>query len=520
MCRTKCDVLYRQFNLHKWCRRLTAIGISLCLLIFALSLNPQVGSSVTTQYPNVYEQSVTLGQPSGNYIPNMPSNALDNSHLDLSEKTLKYLPVVYRYLSPTLFGVELSKLTKENVIQMGRAGTNWIRYNSVWWPDVEPTEGQYRWSALEELEGQLADAARQHKIIILIVRGTPDWAQAVDGFYCGPVKEEKLQSFANFMHDLVARYSVPPYKVKYWEILNEPDVQANSSDMPFGCWGDYTDEYYGGGYYADMLKMVYPEIKAANPDAQVILGSLLLDCDPDNPPENPPGSGNYKNCSSARYLEGILANGGGDYFDIVGFHAYDYYQGVVGQYENPNWHSSWNSTGPSLTAKANFIHTVLEEYGYADRPLMNTEMALLCYVDCDNSFEETKAAYLAEGYAAAKAFELQTNVWYNMYGGWRESGLVYSDGTPRPAYYAFKIARGLYGSAKFICTIEDYAGVMGYEYLSSDGQVWLLWSLDGEPHTITLPSKPNAMWNTVGESLTPSITITLGTNPVYFRWDK
>ena len=38
------------------------------------------------------------------------------------------------------------------------------------------------------------------------------------------------------------------------------------------------DPYYGGGYYAEMLKIVYPQIKAADPEAQILIGGLLLFC--------------------------------------------------------------------------------------------------------------------------------------------------------------------------------------------------------------------------------------------------
>ena len=37
-------------------------------------------------------------------------------------------------------------------------------------------------------------------------------------------------------------------------------------------------KYYGGGYYGEMLKAVYPQIKAVNLQSQVH-GWILLDCD-------------------------------------------------------------------------------------------------------------------------------------------------------------------------------------------------------------------------------------------------
>ena len=128
------------------------------------------------------------------------------------------------------------------------------------------------------------------------------------------------------MHALVARYSVALYNIKYWELWNEPDIASSNfpGDNLFGCWGDPNDPYYGGGYYADMLREVYPQIKAADPQGQVLVGGLLLDCDPRL------GAGCEKvknNNQPSKFLEGILRKNGVPFFDGVSFHAYDYYLG-------------------------------------------------------------------------------------------------------------------------------------------------------------------------------------------------
>jgi hypothetical protein len=57
-------------------------------------------------------------------------------------------------------------------------------------------------------------------------------------------------------------------------------------------------------------------LKAANPQARILTGSLLLDCDPFHGPEG-------RDCSSAHFLEGILQAGGRAYFDGVAFQAAD-----------------------------------------------------------------------------------------------------------------------------------------------------------------------------------------------------
>ena len=67
------------------------------------------------------------------------------------------------------------------------------------------------------------------------------------------------------MAEAVERYSAPPYNVIYWEVGNEPDIDPSlvDGDEIYGCWGDKTDAYYGGGYYAEVLKQVYPAVKKA-----------------------------------------------------------------------------------------------------------------------------------------------------------------------------------------------------------------------------------------------------------------
>jgi len=146
-------------------------------------------------------------------------------------------------------------------------------------------------------------------------------------------------------------------------------------------------------------------------------------------------------------LEGALENEGGDYFDGVSFHAYDYYLNALGYYGNDNWRSSWRSTGPSLIAKGKFIRDILREYGYTDKFLMNSEGAILCGSSggedfCKTGeFQQTKANYVTQIYAAAKAEGLLANVWYSIR-GWRGSGLVQNNDNLFPAYTALQFAVG------------------------------------------------------------------------------
>jgi len=333
------------------------------------------------------------------------------------------------------------------------------------------------------------------------------------------MQSQYFDSYAKFIVQLVSRYSVPPYNVKYWEIWNEPDVDPSlvSAESPYGCWGNQSDPYYGGGYYAEMLKVVYPQIKAADPQAQVLVGGLLLDCDPR------PGAGCAKvgnNNRPPKFLEGILINNGGPYFDGVSFHSYDFYQGQSGQYYNGNWSSAWNTTGPVLLAKAQFIKSLLSQYGVSGKFLMNTELGLLCdSCSHDPVFESTKAYYVAQSYAAAIAQDLQANIWFSVL-GWHNSGLLNADLSPRPAFMALQFSRNELYNAIWVRDVTEYAGVKGYEFQRGNRRIWILWSLDGNTHSITLPDVPLAAWDTLGDSIPPAASINIDLNPFYLEWNS
>jgi len=426
---------------------------------------------------------------------------------------------------PPIFGAGMDQLTSGGGLdQMVAAQISWTRPTGVVWSSVEPTEGTYNWSVLTSLESELQNASSKGIQVILIVHSTPEWARKIAGSgpSCGPISQGKLPAFGNFMRALVARYSVSPYNVKYWEIWNEPDIDPIyvSPDSPYGCWGDQNDAYYGGGYYAEMLKAAYPQIKAADPQAQVLVGGLLLDCDPR--PEAGCAAVGHSSVPG-KFLEGILINNGAPYFDGVSFHAYDYYFGQSGQYGNSNWQSAWNTTGSVLIAKAQFIQGLLGQYGVSGKFLMNTESALLCNACSNDSvFETTKAYYVAQAYSAAIAKGLRANIWYSVM-GWQNSGLLNPDLSPRPAYTAFQFARSELRDAAFAgditgSDIGDASSVKGYKFNRGDRRIWVLWSLDGAAHSINLPGVPLTAWDALGNPVTPAVSMNVTLNPLYLEW--
>ncbi len=198
---------------------------------------------------------------------------------------------------------KLEQQVRTNLVS--QANASWVRLE-LNWSLVEPVEGQRVWASVATLEEQLINAFQNQLEVILIVRGTPPWAQAIPGSTCGPIQPGKYEAFARFMNDLVARYHTSPFMVKYWEIWNEPDIDPNNvpADSGFGCWGNPQDPNFGGAAYGQLLRTIRPQVRAADPDAQILIGGLLLDCDPRNPPEN-------KDCRGSRFLDGVLEAAGG-----------------------------------------------------------------------------------------------------------------------------------------------------------------------------------------------------------------
>ncbi|NJN16553.1 MAG: hypothetical protein HC822_09905 [Oscillochloris sp.] len=301
---------------------------------------------------------------------------------------------------PSVFGVEINRGRVAGIAsQLEVLQPNWVRYNGVLWSEIEPQPGERNWEALATVEQELATISASGAETMLIIRGAPEWAQQVPDKVCGPIKAEALPAFAAFVGELVARYSQPPYNVKYWEFGNEPDVDPGlvGVNSAFGCWGDAKDPYYGGGRYAAMLAAVYPAIKAADPQAQVVLGGLLLDCDPAQPPRG-------KDCLPAKFLEGILQAGGGEHFDIAAYHAYMYWGDV-----ELDWDvlfPPWSHRGGALLGKLDFVRSTLAAYGYV-KPIVMNEGGLLCRnadPSCGpNGFYEDQANYVLRMYTRSIA---------------------------------------------------------------------------------------------------------------------
>ena len=457
-------------------------------------------------------------------------NPDENISQNYTKETELYFPLLFRNqpLPPNEFGVEIIQTTVGKTIQKAvELNVTWVRYNGILWHEVEPQPGVIDWSKLTMAETEIEMISNAGLEPMVIVRGTPAWAriEKYPDIECVPIREDALDDFANFMFQIVSKYSTHPYYVKYWEIGNEPDVDPRwyPKGLPFGCWGDNDDlRYYGGQYYAEMLKHVYPAIKAADPDAKVIMGGLLLLCDPKDPPDG-------RDCREAKFIEGVLSNNGGDYFDILAYHSYPYWYEWMVNVEPDLTQFLWSHRGGIFSGKADYLREIMNEYG-VNKPLMMNEGSLLCgwpddlpekNAACrDGNLYNAQAAYSVRMYVRTFALDIMGSAWYTLNGpNWRLSGLLTSSREPLPAYNAMKFMISLFKEAEYQGELST-GSLEGYEFYDpiKEKVYQVYWSNSDFVHTIEQPDKLIAVYDTFGNDITlDDVTIQVPFLPIYIE---
>jgi hypothetical protein len=414
--------------------------------------------------------------------------------------------------TPQIFGVEVNRGSVGAVAgPLAELAPAWVRYNGVRWDEVEPRRGQRRWEALAQVDAELAAIEATGAEPMLIIHRAPAWALDGTSKPCGPVKLAALPDFAAFLGEVVARYSKAPYNVRYYEIGNEPDAPVDllGGSDPFGCWGDTRKGDNNGAAYGAALKAVYPAIKAANPDAQVVFGGLLLDCDPTKSGQTPP-------CTAGNFLEGALAAGAGDSFDLLAYHSYIYWGPTSSDWDLAA--PKWAHRGGALQGKLAFVREVMQRYGVS-KPIVMNEGGLLCYRDSPDcapgGYFDAQANYAARMFARAWADGLESAVWYTFNGpGWQGGGMLDASQQPRPAYRTTLFMTRLLSGASY--GGELGAGAFeGYQFRKGDTIYQVLWTNDGSTKAVPAPAGTRAVYNLFGEPLPTTANLSVGFTPIF-----
>jgi hypothetical protein len=166
------------------------------------------------------------------------------------------------------------------------------------WAYVESSPARFGWNHTDLV---VQHAVRQGLTVVARLGYVPEWARPKDS---SPLylDESHFADFGAYAAAFAARYAG---QVRYMVIWNEPNLALE--------WG------YSGvdpAKYVALLKVVYPMVKAANPEMQVLAGALA-------PTLAPPGSADGMN--DLAYLQAMYELGAAPYFDMLAIHAYGWY---------------------------------------------------------------------------------------------------------------------------------------------------------------------------------------------------
>ena len=183
------------------------------------------------------------------------------------------------------------KKTLEMVREMG---TPWI-VEYFPWAYSEPRPGKYNF---EHADLVVDHANRQGLTVIARLGMVPDWARPKDTIP-NYLPEDSYQDFADYAAEFVRHFAG---RVRYVIIWNEPNLALE--------WGYRRPD---PAAYTELLRVVSPAIRAANPDVVILAGALA--------PTLGDPSGEF-GMNDLQYLQAMYDAGAAPYFDALAVHAY------------------------------------------------------------------------------------------------------------------------------------------------------------------------------------------------------
>jgi hypothetical protein len=169
---------------------------------------------------------------------------------------------------------------------------------------------------------------------------------------------------------------------------------------------------------------------------------------------------------------------------------------------------NWGHLGGVVDGKINFIRQVLNKY-QVDKPLYHTEGALMCAeynpADCDppgDAFYAAQAEFAVRMYVQNWVNGVEATIWYQFEGpGWRHGGLLDSDQNPKPVYEAIRFMSSMLSGTSFTGNISPMEVLKGYEFISPEKRVWVLWSHEQVDIPFTLPEDVVGIFDIYGNQI-------------------
>jgi O-antigen ligase len=175
--------------------------------------------------------------------------------------------------------------------RLRQAGFGWVRQR-LDWGQIEAQPERYDWRASDAL---VADIVAADLVPVLVLDGSPAWARAEQdrGATDNPLAPPADPvTFARFAAAVAQRYGAA---VRFYQLWDEPNIAPH--------WGNRHIEPVG---YAHLLKAAAPAIRAADPDAVLVLAALA-----------PTADRGHLAVDEVYFLQRLYAAGAAPFFDVV-----------------------------------------------------------------------------------------------------------------------------------------------------------------------------------------------------------
>jgi len=342
-------------------------------------------------------------------------------------------------------------ILERNIESLQQAGIASIR-DEVGWGAIEREKGKLAMPPQFDAFVRGTAGARLNVLLIL------DYA---NGFYDDgdrPRSPEAIEGFCRYAEFVVRHFGKD---VRLYEIWNEWDIGIG---LP--------ERYNKGGSaqdYFNLLKAVYPRIKAVDPGVTVIAGAST--------------SGAVKK----GWLEDIVKLGALDFCDAISIHSYNYSEKFPER--GPEACSAWMSSVQQM---------LRTHHDGKDVPFYVTEMGWPTHVARHGTDPELSASYLARLYLLARTSPSFAGIWWYDFqdDGWNPQynednfGLVRPDLTPKPAYYVMADIAPVVAGGEFVGRVDakdENLWVLRFKVGAKD--CWALWSADDKDRQVILQTE-------------------------------
>jgi hypothetical protein len=267
-------------------------------------------------------------------------------------------PMAHVELNPFAVNVfleqEADPSKRELAVRMvAEAGFGWLRQEFPWEDieihakgDFEDRRHEPYRSAWDKYD-HIVDLADQYNLNLIVrLSNPPEWTRTLTdtvGTYAPP---DDPQDFADFAAAVARRYG---NRVRYYQLWNEPNVYPE--------WGTYP---ISPEEYAELLHAGAQAVRAADPDAVILLGALAgtIDLQPSAPPPT-------NSLNDLLFLQRLYDTGAAADFDIVTVQGYGLYSGPTDRRMHPRVIN---------ISRHLFIRDLMVKNGDAHKPIWIAEM--------------------------------------------------------------------------------------------------------------------------------------------------